>query len=257
MTIYNMPIRSFDGQSKPYTRFWNLVEGGEDTNGNPTNPEVQLYGIISEYSWFDDDVTPKMFKDDLYNIGQGGPVTVRINSDGGDVIAASVMRAILTDYPGEITTRVDGIAASAAVTVALAGDRVLIQDSAYMMIHDPWIGVLFAALDIETLERMADMLKSVKTGIVDTYSRKTGINADRLNRMLADETWMSAREAITLGFADEIIPSGHGAANRINNLLRNYRNVPVGLLSDAAPAEPVHNITEAARLRDEIKLLLP
>src|SRR3990172_9151167 len=121
------PIRCFEGSAQPHEAFWRVRDAFETENGEA---EVELYGVISEYSWFDDDVTPKMFKEDLARIGAGGPITIRINSCGGDVIAASVMRTIIKEYPGQVTVKIDGIAASAAVVVALAGDRILIQDTA-------------------------------------------------------------------------------------------------------------------------------
>ncbi len=248
------PIRCFEGNAKPHEAFWRVRNAAETENGEA---EVELYGVISEYSWFDDDVTPKMFKDDLARIGAGGPVTIRINSGGGDVIAASVMRTIIKDYPGQITVKIDGIAASAAVVVALAGDRILIQDTAYMMIHDPGFSVFWAWLDIATLEGMVDTLKSVKGGILDTYAAKTGIGAERIGRMMADETWMSANEAVKLGFADEVVGGERAAQNNqaMQNALKNYMHVPAGLLNMKQP-EPVETIDpEVQRLRDEAKLL--
>jgi ATP-dependent Clp protease protease subunit len=161
------PIRLFEGSAKPNQPFWglrNAAETGEE-------PEIELYGVISEYSWWDDEVTPQMFRDDLNKLGNGGPVTVRINSYGGDVIAASVMRSILAEYPGRVTCRIDGICASAATVVALGANVVRMQDSAYMMIHDPAAGVM-GYYAVEDLVRLIDQLKSIKEGIVNVYENK-------------------------------------------------------------------------------------
>ncbi len=249
------PIRCFEGNAKPHEPFWRLRNAAETESGEA---EVELYGVISEYSWYEDDVTPKMFKDDLTKLGGGGPVTLRINSGGGDVIAASVMRTIIKDYTGRVTVKIDGLAASAAVVIALAGDRILIQDTAYMMIHDPGFSVMFAYLDIATLQGMVDTLKSVKAGILDTYSARTGIGADRMGRMMADETWMSANEAVKLGFADEVIGGERAAQDNqvLEEALKNYVHVPAGLLNLQQQPEPVETIDpEVLRLRDEAKLL--
>lgn len=229
------PIRCFEGTAKPHEAFWKLINAADSQSGEP---EIELYGIISEYSWMEDDITPKMFKADLARIGGGGPVTVRINSAGGDIVAASLMRAALTDYKGHITTRIDGLAASAAVVVAMAGDQVKIQDTAYMMIHDPAIVVMFAALDIALLGQLRDELKTIKQGIVDAYAAKTGLSVGRLSQMMAAETWMSAAEAVDLGFANEVIAGGKKPADRAYvNVLRNYANVPAALLMDEQEPE--------------------
>jgi ATP-dependent Clp protease protease subunit len=251
------PIRCFEGTAQPHEPFWRLRNAAE-TGGDP---EVELYGYISEYSWLGDEITPKKFKDDLYKLGNKGPVTVRLNSGGGDVIAASVIRAIMTDYPGAITVRIDGLAASAAVIVAMAGKTVRIMDTAYMMIHDPAVVAFLAVLDIETLGLLRDELVSIKKGIVDTYAAKTGLKPEKVSRMMADETWMSAAEAVEYGFADAIIEGGQSpATNRAYiNALQNYVNVPAALrapLETAPAAEPVNLWTpQAIRLREEARIL--
>ncbi len=249
------PIRCFEGSAKPHEPFWRAKNATETESGEA---EVELYGVISEYSWFEDEITPQAFKDDLNKVGGGGPVTIRINSGGGDVIAASVMRAIIQDYPGKVTARIDGIAASAAVVVALAAEVVRIQDTAYMMIHDPGVSVMMAYLDVGTLEGLLAMLKSVRQGILDTYATKTGISHDRLGRMMTDETWMSANEAVKFGFADEVIggsqTGGEGTAASNNaNLLKNYVHVPAVLLNRAS--EPVQSTVAVPELSDEVKRL--
>jgi ATP-dependent Clp protease protease subunit len=240
MSQNNQPIRCFEGSAKPYEPFWKFTN-----EANADGAELELYGVISEYSWMGDEISPKKFKDDLYSFGKGGPITLKINSPGGDVIAASVMRSIMYEYPGEITTRIDGMAASAAVIVAMSGKKVHIMDSAYMMIHDPSVTVLFASLDIEMLGALRDDLKSIKAGIVQTYASKTGLSEDKLSKMMADETWMSAREAVDLRFADEVITGGQKPANKFSNVafvnaLQNYVNVPQALLqrAESVEAEP-------------------
>jgi len=224
------PIRCFEGNAKPYEPFWRIVNAENSETGEP---EIELYGYISEYSWFDDDITPKMFKDDLYRTGGGGPVTIRLNSYGGDVIAASLMHTIIRDYPGRVTVQIDGIAASAATVVAVAGDVVRIQDTGYFMVHDPSVVFLMAQLiNIEDLTRMANALKAIKEGILNAYVSKTGLSRERLSRLMTEETWMDAQKALDLGFVDEIIhyekpipiQLPQGAA--VVNALRNYSNLP-------------------------------
>lgn len=234
----NKPLRCFEGTAKPHEPFWRI----RNEAGEGGQPEIELYGWISEISWMDDEITPKMFKDDLYKAGMGGPITIRLNSAGGDVIAASVMRSIIMDYPGKVTVRIDGLAASAATVVATAGDRVLMQDSAYFMIHDPLMVFFMAALNIEDLKRITDTLKSVKDGILQAYAAKSGLSREKLSRMMTDETWMSAAEAKAAGFVDEIVTwvSGEsGAKNARKAALLNaaqiYNRVPDGLMGEIDP----------------------
>ena len=251
------PIRCFEGNAQPHQPFWRFVNASESESGQP---EMELYGPISEYSWFDDEVTPKMFKDDLYEFGQGGPIVVRINSPGGDIIAASVMRAIMTDYPGEITVRVDGLAASAAVAVAMAGKTIQMQDTAYMMIHDPAVVVLMAWLDIDTLKDLAVKLESLKGGLLDVYEARTGLGRTKLGNMMAEETWMSASEAVALGFADQVIQGGQNQAVAYVNALRHYRNVPPALLNltseEKQPDEADVDLEQVLRLRERVQKYL-
>lgn len=221
-------IRCFDGNAKPHEAFWKIKDAAETESGTP---ELEFYGIISEFSWFEDDITPQMFKQDLYDLGKGGDITVRMNSAGGDVIAASVIKSIIQDYPGKVTVKIDGLAASAATVVAMAGDLVQMQESAYFMIHDPWT---VAIGNVNDLRQAVDMLKAIKDGIVNSYETKTGLSTDKVSKMMSDETWMSAREAQTLGFVDEIITAGGKMPalqnSAVMNLLKNYVNTPANLL---------------------------
>jgi ATP-dependent Clp protease protease subunit len=264
------PLRCFEGNAKPHEPFWrfeNLIngEGDEETT-------MELYGFISEYSWFEDDITPKMFRDDLYKFGNGRPVLIKLNSYGGDVFAASMMRAIILDYPGYVTVRVDGIAASAATIVALSAKRLLMQESAYMMIHDPMVSFCFACLNIDDLYGLLDELETIKDGILDSYVTKTGLSKTRLGHMMNDETWMTARQAVDLRFADEIISApGMPVSNQAAyvNVLRNYAHVPEEVRKTFIPEgrvidppiqfkspKKVEYQLEVERLRCEAKILI-
>jgi len=240
------PIRCFDGNAKPHEPFWAFRNADQTESGET---ELEIYGPISEFSWWGDEVTPKMFKDELYTKGKNGPVTVRLNSYGGDLIAASVMAATLRDYPGKTTVKVDGIAASAAVMVAIAGDRTQIQASAYMMIHNPLVGLL-GYYNVEDLKGFVDDLKVIKDGIVEGYQAKTQMEAEKLAKLMNDETWMTASEAVAYGFADEVLtgPSKAAAqtAQYANVLTSQYVNVPRALLENSS-APTSTGVNETAR----------
>jgi ATP-dependent Clp protease protease subunit len=223
------PIRVVEGSAKPYEPFWQVRDAAE-TGGDP---EIDFNGYISEYSWFGDEITPKKFKEDLYNIGKGGPITIRVHSGGGEIFAASMIRAMLIDYPGKKTVKVDGIAASAAVGIVLAGDEIKIIDTAYMMVHNPGYSFLMGYLDADTLEKFAGQLKVFRQGILETYVHKTGLDPKQISKMLDEETWMTAEQAVRLGFADEVITGGNPIRKDVTEAVRNYMNVPPALLNAA------------------------
>lgn len=159
-----------------------------------------LNGTIAEDSWFDDDVTPQMFKEELMD--GSGNITVWINSPGGDCVAAAQIYNMLREYEGTVTVKIDGIAASAASVIAMAGDKVLMSPVSMMMIHNP---MTIAFGDSGEMQKAIDMLSSVKDSIINAYEIKTGLSRVKLAHLMDSETWMDANKAIELGFADEII----------------------------------------------------
>lgn len=175
-------------------KFWNWVKNEEDTR------TLYLNGAIAEESWFDDDVTPKVFKAELE--ASQGDITIWLNSPGGDCIAASQIYSMLMDYKGNITVKIDGIAASAASVIAMAGTKVLMSPTALMMIHNP---LTVAIGDSEEMQKAIDMLSEVKESIVNAYEIKTSLSRARISHLMDAETWMNANKAIELGFADGIL----------------------------------------------------
>ena len=161
---------------------------------------LELDGTIADESWFDDDITPKQFKEELFS--GSGPITIWINSPGGDCIAASQIYSMLKDYQGEVTVKVDGIAASAASVVAMAGDKVLMAPTALLMIHNP---SMMAFGDHNDMAKAIDILNEVKESIINAYELKTGQSRTVLSHLMENETWMNAKKAIELHFADGIL----------------------------------------------------
>ena len=185
-------------------KFWKWVRNkdpglkGEKTVS--TERTLFLNGTIAEESWFDDDVTPALFKSDLMD-GEGD-VIVWINSPGGDCFAAAQIYNMLRDYPGHVTVKIDSIAASAASVIAMAGDTVQMSPVGIMMIHNP---ATIAIGDHNEMQKAIDMLSGVKDSIINAYATKTGLSRSKLSRLMEDETWMDTGQAIELGFADEVI----------------------------------------------------
>jgi len=165
-----------------------------------TERTLFLNGTIAEESWFDDDVTPQIFKDEL-NSGSGD-ITVWINSPGGDCIAAAQIYNMLMDYKGSVTVKIDGIAASAASVIAMAGTKVLVSPVSMLMIHNP---MTVAYGNSAEMQKAIDMLGSVKDSILNAYEIKTGLSRTKLSHLMDAETWMDANKAIELGFADELM----------------------------------------------------
>lgn len=177
-------------------RFWNWVR--DETN--PEERTLRLEGAIAEESWFDDEITPAVFKDEL--MSGSGPITVWINSPGGDCVAAAQIYNMLMDYPADVTVKIDGIAASAASVIAMAGTKVCMSPVSLIMIHNP---LTIAMGDSEEMKRAIKLLNEVKESIVNAYEIKTGLNRDKISRLMDEETWMNANRAKELGFCDEIL----------------------------------------------------
>ncbi len=159
-----------------------------------------LKGTIAEDSWYDDDVTPALFKDEL--MAGKGNITVWINSPGGDCVVAAQIYNMLMDYPHDVTVKIDGIAASAASVIAMAGTKVLMSPVSTMMIHNP---ATIAWGDASEMEKAIAMLETVKDSIINAYEIKSGLSRAKLSHLMDAETWMDANKAVELGFADGIL----------------------------------------------------
>ena len=230
-------------------KFWNWVRN-EDT-GSRT---LVLNGQISDETWFGDEVTPGLFREEL-NAGEGD-VTVWINSPGGDVFAAAQIYNMLMEYPGNVDVRIDGIAASAASVIAMAGNRVSMSPVAMMMIHNP---MTVAMGDKKVMQQAIDMLDEIKESIINAYELKTGQTRTKIAHMMDAETWFNAKKAVELGFADDILYTGDsdkkdvpeavlfGRLTVINSFLGKFNIID-------KPAEP-DNRVEAAPLTERLNLL--
>ena len=179
-------------------KFWNWIKN-QDESGSEMRT-LFLNGEISDETWYGDEVTPKLFKDEL---GAGnGPITVWINSPGGDVFAAAQIYNMLIDYPCDVTVKIDGLAASAASVIAMAGTTVEMSPVAMMMIHNP---ATIAIGDSEEMKKAVKMLDEVKESIMNAYEIKTGLARDKISKLMDAESWFNAKKAVELGFADKIL----------------------------------------------------
>ena len=171
-------------------KFWNFIQN-EDTS----ETELLFNGPISEDTWWGDEVTPALFRDELSKVS--GNLTVWLNSPGGDVFAASQIYSMLKSHKGKVTVKIDGIAASAASVVAMAGDETLIAPTALMMIHDPST----CAMGNKAIE----LLEEVKESIINAYETKSHLSRNKIAKLMSDETWLNAKKAHEMGFVDGIL----------------------------------------------------
>ena len=246
---------------KTKKRFWEWKNQADEGSERV----LELYGTIAETSWFDDDVTPQMFHDELF--AGKGPVTVWLNSPGGDCIAASQIYTMLMDYKDDVTIKIDGIAASAASVIAMAGTRVLMAPTALMMIHNP---MTMAYGNQADMEKAIEMLDEVKESIMNAYEIKTSLSRAKLSHLMDSETWMNANKAIELGFADDILKdskkdaadipayafSGKETETRLmNKLTAHYKPKDKGMTPAQAAAIPAvkdETPAEAGKTYDEL-----
>ena len=175
-------------------KFWNWVH--DDSGGRI----LRLEGPIDSESFWGDEITPQMFRDELY--AEEGDITLWINSPGGNVFAAAEIYTMIRDYPGSVTVRIASIAASAASVVAMAGNLVQMSPTALLMVHDPSTIAMGNARD---MEKAITTLNEVKESIINAYVAKTGLSRNRVSKLMSDETWLNAKKAVELGFADEIL----------------------------------------------------
>ena len=191
-------------------KFWHWIKnnaGESDTANTPTVRTLYLNGVIAAESWLDDDVTPQLFKDELES--GTGDIEVWLDSPGGDVMAATQIYNMLKNYNGKVTVKIDSLAASAASVVAMAGDEVLISPMGLFMLHNPLTvaagNVDDAAGNVDDMQKAIDMLDEVKESIINAYELKTGLSRAKISHLMDCETWLSAKKAVELNFADGIL----------------------------------------------------
>lgn len=238
-------------------KFWKWTNHwirNQDSGEEVVERVLELYGTIAEESWFDDDITPQEFRDELFS--GAGPVTIWINSPGGDCIAASQIYTMLMDYKGDVTVKIDGIAASAASVIAMAGTKVLMAPTAIMMIHNP---ATIAFGDHVDMAKAIEMLDEVKESIINAYEIKTSLPRKQLSKMMDETTWMNAKKAEELGFIDGILEDEKLFTN-VTGYEFSANSVEMALVNKISarvkPAEPVTETITEGRNVDDLKASL-
>lgn len=207
---------------------------------NEAASEILIYGVIGD-PW-GDGVMAKHVRDALKQVGQRD-INVRIHSPGGSVFEASAIYHFLTEWKHQVTVSVDGLAASAASVVAMAGHQVKMAATSMMMIHDPWT---ISIGDSTQLRKDAELLDKMRDQIAEVYAKRSGRKADEFATLMAAETWLTPEEALNLGLADEI--TGQAAVeNRYD--LSSFKNAPKAWPKASQPKKTPRNDMAERRLR--------
>ena len=238
-------------------KFWNFVS---DKDNNTA--ELLLYGEISEYSWWGDEITPEVFNNDLKEVGAVDELTVRINSGGGDVFAAVAIYTRLKENKAKVNVKIDGWCASAATIIAMAGDSIEISVGGVFMIHDPLAG-LIGYYNTTELNKIVKELDTIKQSIVNCYMTVSDKSEDEIKSLMTDEgTWFTGQEAVDAGFCTavmftdvetEVENAEKIIVNSVSIGLERFSTVPKGLLGYT---NSHNNITNAEKNKEEEKMTL-
>lgn len=219
---------------------WNpalRAEAGDDDRS------ISILDVIGEDYWTGDGVTSRRIAGALRQLGTG-PVTVSINSPGGDMFEGLAIYNLLREHDGHVTVKVLGLAASAASVIAMAGDTVQIGRAGFLMIHDCWT---FAIGNRHELRALADTMEPFDAAMADIYAARSGMDADEVMQLMDAESWLGGSKAIELGLADELLPSDQIKEGSTQSRAAAVRRVESALRNAGMPR------SEAARLIHELK----
>jgi len=225
-------------------KFWNFKALDGKTG------ELTLYGEISDVSWWDDEVTPKQFKEDMDALGEIDTLNVYINSPGGDVFAGQTIYSMLKRHKAQVNVYVDGLAASIASLIAMAGDKVIMPENAMMMIHSPWT---FAVGNAQDFRKLADDMDKIRDSMITAYESRSALTTEEITKIMDAETWLSAEDCLEYGFADEIEEAKQVAACVDEKYFSRYYNAPKELLK---PDEPDEEVKARELLKQKLALEL-
>ncbi|BBM37694.1 ATP-dependent Clp protease proteolytic subunit [Leptotrichia hofstadii] len=234
-------------------KFWNLVKNEEEKTA-----ELILYGSIGSDEYWDD-VSDKVFKQDIENLGDVENITLYINSPGGSVFSAVAIANTLKNHKAKVTANIDGLAASAATIITSACDTVRMPKNALFMIHNP---ITFAYGNNQEMQKTVEMLDKVKNSIIETYLNKTKTDKETLSELMDNETWMDAEMAKDYGFVDEIVDEEVGKEFVENKLIINNMAFDISKFKNFRKVKGVvinnkKNTKEVKMTLDELKNQFP
>jgi ATP-dependent Clp protease, protease subunit len=213
-----------------------IVNAADEKEGKPA--EILVYDDIGP-DWLGM-IGSKTIAQALKDVGDAKDITVRINSPGGSVFEGVAIYNQLKKHNAKIHIAIDGLAASIASIIAMAGDDVEIAENAMMMIHDPW-AIAFG--NSAELSKLVTLLDQIKTTLVDTYASKTAgkTSAEELSTLMTDETWFTAKEALEKGLVDKIDPNKKAVEAHVDNSVHNFKHVPEQFTREISPESRVES----------------
>jgi ATP-dependent Clp protease protease subunit len=216
--------------------------------------EILIYGEVGENFWTGEGITPKSIKKAIDSAGAVTDISVRINSPGGVAFDGVAIYNLLRAQGKPVSVKVDGIAASAASIIAMAGDTVAMGKGAMMMVHDPMLMTIGNAAEFRAA---ADLLDTVADSMADIYVARTGKPKDEVRSIMATETWLSAQDAVEQGFATELADGSTDAlaAARLFPLLAKLKNVPDALRPPGGTEEPASEAAKQEPPADSITVI--
>lgn len=196
---------------------------------NNDEADVYIDGEIVTDEYLDSDTSASGFRDALKEIGDVKTINLHINSPGGSVFEGTAIFNMLKNSKAFINVYIDGLAASIASVIAMAGDKIYMPANAMMMIHNPWV---VCEGNADELRKMADDLEKIGSLSIDTYVKRSNgkANAEEIQNLMDEETWLTAKEAVELGLADEVVESNKMAASINSKDAKRYRNVPNNII---------------------------
>jgi len=209
-------------------KFWK-VSDEVSSNGK----ELYIDGVISDESWWGDEATPQQLRDELQQF-KGQPLTVVLNSVGGDVFAGLAMYNALRELDSEVTIRVDGLAASIASVIAMSGDHIIMSPGSMMMVHRP---STIAWGNVDEMQKTIELLETIEESIYPIYADRTGLSLEEVTELVNAETWMSAERAVELGFADSLAKSVKKSGEAPEDKVRNASNFAFSMKATVASIE--------------------
>jgi ATP-dependent Clp protease protease subunit len=208
------------------SKFWKFKALDDNTG------ELTLYGEIANETWWGDEITPKEFKTDLDALGDINTLNIYINSPGGDVFAGQAIHSMLKRHKAHKNVYIDGLAASIASVVVMAGDTIFMPKNAMMMIHNPWTWGIGNAAEFR---KLAEDLDKVRESLIAAYEGHSALTRDEIIEIMDSETWLTADECLEYGFCDVVEKEKQMAASIDKTLLMRYKNTPRELLVKPKP----------------------
>jgi ATP-dependent Clp protease, protease subunit len=196
-----LPPRGDFASAPPSTKMLEEWKAGIRAATTPDGIVIQMFDVIGYDCWTGGGITADSVSDSLKAAG-GDPVTVQINSPGGDMFEGIAIYEVLRQYSGEVTMQVLGLAASAASVIAMAGDKIEIGQAAFLMIHNCWVIAMGNQNDFRDL---ADYLEPFDSALCGVYAARSGQKASDISGWMNDERYINAADAVKLGFADSIL----------------------------------------------------